>query len=267
MSNLKKFSVLAKLDHLKLILNQYIKEIKYLKFYILAVALVTVLSYSVYIFFNIETVSNLGAEDHFFEWLTPIFFWIATAIFFLIFLKTKNPFFLILAIAMFIGAGEEISWGQRIFGFKTPEALNKINVQHEFTFHNIAIFQGVDSQGKPNYGLSRLLEINFLFRLCIMFCGIVLPFCVYHIKFISRITMKVKVPIPPISIGIFFFISWVTYWALHSFILPKDSPHPYINAAGEIFECIASFIIFIVSLYFYNNQKIVPIGKDIKQII
>jgi hypothetical protein len=54
---------------------------------------------------------------------------------------------------------------------------------------------------------------------------------------------------------------------LHSFILPKDSPHPYINAAGEIFECIASFIIFIVSLYFYNNQKIVPIGKDIKQII
>jgi hypothetical protein len=267
MPYLKKINVLTRHDPLKPVLNQYIKEIKYLKFYILAVALVVILSYSVYIFFSVETVSNLGAEDHFFEWLTPIFFWIASAIFFLTFLKTKNLFFLILAIVMFIGAGEEISWGQRIFGFKTPESINKINVQHEFTFHNIAIFQGVDSQGKPKYGLSRLLEINFLFRFCTMLCGIVLPFCVYHIKFISRLTMKIRVPIPPIAIGLFFFISWVTYWGLHSFILPKDSPQAYISAAGEIYECIASFILLTISLYFYNNYKIVTIGKDIKQII
>ncbi len=267
MPDIKKINVLTRPGPLKLILHQYIKEIKYLKFYILAVALVVILSYSVYIFFSVETVSNLGAEDHFFEWLTPIFFWIASAIFFLTFLKTKNLFFLILAIVMFIGAGEEISWGQRIFGFKTPESIDKINVQHEFTFHNIKIFQGVDSQGKPKYGLSRLLEINFLFRLCTMLCGIVLPFCVYQIKFISRLTIKIRVPIPPISIGLFFFISWVIYWALHSFILPKDSPQPYINAAGEIYECIASFILLTISLYFYNNYKIVTIGKDIKQII
>jgi hypothetical protein len=247
--------------------KQYLKEIRYLKFYILAVALVTILCYSVYIFFSVETVSNLGAEDHFFEWLAPIFFWIASAIFFLTFLKTKNLFFLILAIVMFIGAGEEISWGQRIFGFKTPEALNKIDVTHEFSFHHIARFHGIDSHGKPIYGLKRLLEINFLFRLFTMLFGIVLPFCAYHFNFISRLTMKIKVPISPIAIGIFFFISWVTYWALHSFILPKDSPLPYIKAAGEIFECIASFIILIVSLYFYNNHKTVKIGKDIKQII
>ena len=267
MFNLKEINILTKPLCLKPSLNQYIKEIEYLKFYILAVALVVILSYSVYIFFSVETVSNLGAEDHFFEWLTPIFFWIACVIFFLTFLKTKNPFFLILAMVMFIGAGEEISWGQRIFGFKTPESINKINVQHEFTFHNIKIFHGVNSQGKPNYGVSRLLEINFLFRLFTMLFGIVLPFCAYHFKFISRLTMKIKVPIPPISIGLFFFISWATYWVLHSAILPGDSPQPYINAAGEIYECIASFILLMISLYFYNNHKTVKIGKDIKQII
>jgi hypothetical protein len=239
MSNLEKINVLPKPDRLKLILNQYIKEIKYLKFYILAAALVVILSYSVYIFFSVETVSNLGAEDHFFEWLTPIFFWIASAFFFLTFLKTKNLFFLLLAIIMFIGAGEEINWGQRIFGFKTPEALNKVNVQGEFSIHNIEILNGHDFQGNQKHGLIRLLEINFLFRLCTMLCGIVLPFCVYHIKFISRLTMKIRMPIPPISIGLFFFISWVTFWTLHSFILPKDSPQVYISAAGEIFESIA----------------------------
>jgi hypothetical protein len=164
---------------------------------------------------------------------------------------------------MFIGAGEEINWGQRIFGFKTPEALNKVNVQGEFSIHNIEIFNGYDFEGNKKHGLIRLLEINFLFRLCTVLCGIVLPFCVYHIKFISRLTMKIRMPIPPISIGLFFFISWLIFWTLHSFILPKDSP----NAAGEIYECIASFIILIVSLYFYNNYKIVTIGKDIKQII
>ena len=35
-------------------------------------------------------------------------------------------------------AGEEISWGQRIFGFATPDFLIRLNNQKEFTVHNIA---------------------------------------------------------------------------------------------------------------------------------
>jgi hypothetical protein len=267
MSDLKKSNVLEYIDRLKLMLNQYIKEIKYLKLYIISVLLFLILSYSVFIFFDVKTVSNLGAEDHFFEWLTPIFFLMTSVVFFLIFIKTKNAFFLILAIVMFIGAGEEISWGQRILGFKTPEALEKINVQGEFTFHNIVTFNSVDFKGNRKHCLARLLEINFLFKLSTMLFGIVLPFCVYHFKFVSRITMKIHIPIPPIAIGLFFFINWVTCWTLHSFILPKDSPKEYIIAAVEIYECIASFILLVVSLYFYNNHKIVTIGKDIKQTI
>lgn len=34
-------------------------------------------------------------------------------------------------------AGEEISWGQRIFGIETPEKLEDINLQGETTLHNI----------------------------------------------------------------------------------------------------------------------------------
>jgi tetratricopeptide (TPR) repeat protein len=34
-------------------------------------------------------------------------------------------------------AGEEMSWGQRILGIPTPEALRKINLQQEMTLHNI----------------------------------------------------------------------------------------------------------------------------------
>jgi hypothetical protein len=41
----------------------------------------------------------------------------------------------------FFGAGEEISWGQRIFGFKTPEPLAQVNKQDELNLHNLSIFE------------------------------------------------------------------------------------------------------------------------------
>lgn len=41
------------------------------------------------------------------------------------------------ALATFVIAGEEISWGQRIFGWQTPAELAEINHQGETTVHNI----------------------------------------------------------------------------------------------------------------------------------
>lgn len=49
---------------------------------------------------------------------------------------------LLWAAACFVCAGEEISWGQRILGFETPEAIKAANLQEEFTVHNLEAFQG-----------------------------------------------------------------------------------------------------------------------------
>jgi len=46
-------------------------------------------------------------------------------------------FYLVLAAAFFLGAMEEISWGQRLFGWGTPAALSEINFQDETTIHNV----------------------------------------------------------------------------------------------------------------------------------
>ena len=40
-------------------------------------------------------------------------------------------------MATVFAAGEEISWGQRIFGFATPDFLMPLNVSQEFNVHNI----------------------------------------------------------------------------------------------------------------------------------
>jgi hypothetical protein len=43
----------------------------------------------------------------------------------------------LLSLALFFLVGEELSWGQRIFGWTTPESLEAINKQGETTLHNI----------------------------------------------------------------------------------------------------------------------------------
>ena len=47
----------------------------------------------------------------------------------------------LLAVGFILGALEEISWGQRLFGWGTPEALTRLNEQNETTIHNLS---GVD---------------------------------------------------------------------------------------------------------------------------
>lgn len=44
----------------------------------------------------------------------------------------------LLTLACFYFAGEELSWGQHLFGWATPEYLNTINDQGETNIHNIS---------------------------------------------------------------------------------------------------------------------------------
>ena len=58
--------------------------------------------------------------------------------------KTQGQIFkafcILLALAFFVVAGEEISWGQRIFDVSTPEAIQDQNRQGEINLHNLETF-------------------------------------------------------------------------------------------------------------------------------
>jgi hypothetical protein len=49
----------------------------------------------------------------------------------------RRSLMIAVAAAALLVAGEEISWGQRIFGIDTPEALRVVNDQGELNFHNL----------------------------------------------------------------------------------------------------------------------------------
>ncbi len=89
-----------------------------------------------------ETFAYLASEDGWVE-NTTVFLLFGACILLIktaryaAFSKNTKGLLYLLALYVFICGGEEISWGQRIFGFSTPEGLLLINKQQEFNIHNI----------------------------------------------------------------------------------------------------------------------------------
>lgn len=54
--------------------------------------------------------------------------------------RSQAVLFGLFTLALVFLAGEEISWGQRVFGFETPESLENLNRKNEMNLHNIGNF-------------------------------------------------------------------------------------------------------------------------------
>ncbi len=68
-------------------------------------------------------------------------------------------FYAVFSIGILFTAMEEVAWGQWFFGFETPSALKSINVQGEFTVHNIRGLQGHSEFFRVTFGLGGLLGV------------------------------------------------------------------------------------------------------------
>jgi len=248
-----------------MLIQSYFKEIKYLKSYLLIIIAAIFISYSIYFFCADELIMMLGREDGFFEWMTAALFLVSSGIFFLTFLRTKNVFLLGLAFIFFVGTGEEISWGQRLFHLNTPDWMQEVNVQREINIHNLEIFNDSNFEGVKKTGLQRLVEINMLFRIFSMFFCILLPLFFFHIKPKFAVNKKFQIPVAPVTIGIFFFISWTIFYSLKYAILPRGKIFDYYLTTGEVFEFTAALVYLLIALFFYREKDDNFLGKDIKQ--
>ncbi len=81
---------------------------------------------------------NATYEDLIGEW-TQVYFFLMVLLFSVrasISLPRYRFFFIVLALSCFYVAMEEISWGQRIFGWSSPDLFQKHNLQGETNLHN-----------------------------------------------------------------------------------------------------------------------------------
>jgi len=90
------------------------------------------------------------------------------------------------AVLFFFGAGEEVSWGQRIFGWETSEAMKELNRQDETNLHNLE-FGGV-ALTKHLFG--PVLTVTILLYL------MVLPLLYPRLAGLGRFVDRIALPAP-----------------------------------------------------------------------
>lgn len=222
------------------------------KFYFSALVM---LFFVLWIEFSPITFSSYGAEDYVIENLTAIFFLISSIGFFITALKstylkkqnTNMAYFMIIAwaILMFIFFGEEISWGQRIFNFNTPDSLMEVNLQGEFNIHNIGI---VDTALGGKY---RYLSIMMLLT------GVIFPLTALT-SWGKKIFQKFNYPICPLQFMLFFLGSYIFGKFYSTF--PEGLPDP--NSASEAREFLFGLGMACFALYGIRKPNSLFLEKD-----
>jgi hypothetical protein len=154
---------------------------------------------------------------------------------------------------MFIfGFGEEISWGQRMLLFETPEFVKEVNTQSEFNIHNLNIFMPKSPHNVQEY-LDKLLDMNFMFKIFYISWGFLLPIFYTYFKSIRTISLKINLPLPPISIGSFFVLNLIVYFTIKLFFAHTGRGELTFRALQEASEFYTSAVFLLLSIYFLLN--------------
>jgi hypothetical protein len=213
-----------------------------------------------------ETFLNITKEDGVFEYLTAIFFFMTAIGFLVLFFSKKHfksesdsqyfynrkrkYFFLLMAVVFIFGAGEEISWGQRLIGFETPAKMHELNVQEEFNFHNLEIFNIKSKEGIRKTGLAKLFTMKQLFLGSFLVYLILVPILTNRFEYLRKLFTKLFIPIPDIWIGIIFILNYGLYRFIR-IIRPWDLQW----ALTEVQEFNFSLILFLLPFIWLSLSR------------
>jgi len=92
----------------------------------------------------------------------------------------------IYALMFFLAAGEEISWGQRIFGWESGEFFQENNKQFETNFHNLVV---------GDFHLAKTL-FGPILTLCILLYLVALPWAFRRFAGVAALANRFAVPVP-----------------------------------------------------------------------
>lgn len=138
-----------------------------------------------------------AAEDGLVEYATAFFLFVASGVLVANALSLRSKglgakvmFTLFYALLFFFAAGEEISWGQRIFGWETGETFQQINKQGETNLHNLIV--------KTPWGEFHLAKTLFgpILTTILLLYLVVLPLIYPKFQKIKQLADWFAVPVP-----------------------------------------------------------------------
>jgi len=184
----------------------------------------------------------LAKEDGPIEWLTVIGLLLSflVAITRVVTLrKSKNAGFIavwaFLALVCFFGAGEEISWGQRIFNIESSEWFKQNNAQQETNLHNLV----VEGKKVNKIIFSALLGLSLLTYL------LVFTFAYRKFDGFKRFCDYLGVPIAHYHQ----VIAWFAVAIVAEGLIKG------VDRSSELFESAAVFV-FLLNISFPYNQTL-----------
>lgn len=187
---------------------------------------------------NSPLLDAICQEDGPIENTQAVLYLMASLGFALIFLKnSRNWKYLALSLLLFMLAGEEISWGQRIFAIVSPAWETKNNVQGELNLHNInGIHQHV-----------RLAGVLFC-----MFYFIVIPFFNEYSLKVRGLVAKLRLPVYPVW-AVFIIVLGLSVMVYdRGILLRKDTQMTEIS---ELFISIGMYCFFLSEYWLTRNGK------------
>ena len=184
----------------------------------------------------------LAKEDGPIEWLTVLGLVLScmVCIYRVATLKTQKNWVFVgvwsfLALFAFFGAGEEISWGQRIFNIESSDWFKQNNAQAETNLHNLVV------EGKK---INKII-FSALLGLCLLTYLFVFSAAYRKSERFKSFCEYFAVPIAQWHQ----VAAWVSV-ALVAELLIKD-----IGRSSELFESAAVFVFLLNITYPYNSES------------
>lgn len=220
----------------------------------LAAALVVVLSYPLMASFDHAVILAIGAEDALVENIGAGAYLVSAVILFGLYVRSRktggvfcgrqtrgNIYFLLLGALFFVCAGEEISWGQRIFNWDTPALLMEHNAQRETNLHNLTIFQASDDKS-PLAGMLNMTRLLSLFFLAYCF---VFPLAFFCLGRVRRLQAWAGVPVPALIGAVPFAAAYIAFRVLYT--LDSDAGRGVLSAYNELKESNLAVAVLVLS--------------------
>lgn len=142
----------------------------------------------------------------------------------------------ILCVGLFFIIGEEVSWGQRIIGWDTPQHLKIANKQDETNLHNI-------------YGVGETIKwLHLVFAAY----GTFMPILLMRSNRLERYSHHLAMIVPHYSLIPYFFISLV--WRLFRNLV--DVPKRFyfvVSEYTEVIELVIASAIMLFLIYQYRR--------------
>lgn len=144
---------------------------------------------------------------------------------------------LLYALVFLFGAGEEVSWGQRIFGWETSEAMKQMNRQDETNLHNLE-FGGV--------ALTKHLFGPVLTALILLYL-VGLPIFYRRNARIRRLTDALAIPVPGLRHAALAIIGSLIVAVIDA---------TGVDRVWEAYECVFALLTVSIFLLPVNRDKV-----------